>query len=37
LTVAETMLITEPVLRKIAREPCWDRQMALFKSLLLRK
>ena len=29
--------ITEPVLRKIAREPRWDRQRAIFESLLLRK
>ena len=37
LTTAEKLLITEPVLRKIAREPRWDRQRAIFKSLLLRK
>ena len=37
LTADETMPITAPVLRKIAREPRWDRQMDLFKSLLLRK
>ena len=37
LTTAETIPITEPVLRKIAREPRWDRQRAIFKSLLLRK
>ena len=37
LTTAEKMPITEPALRKIAREPRWDRQRAIFKSLLLRK
>ena len=37
LTAAETIPITEPALRKIAREPRWDRQRAIFKSLLLRK
>ena len=37
LTAAETIPITEPALRKIAREPRWDRQSAIFKSLLLRK
>jgi len=37
LTAAEPMPITEPVLRKIAREPRWDRQRALFDSLLRRK
>src|SRR5438445_4993639 len=31
LTADETMPITAPVLRKIAREPRWDRQMDLFK------
>jgi len=36
LTAAETIPITDAVLRKIAREPRWDRQMDLFKSLLLR-
>ena len=37
LTTGEEMSVTEPVLRKIAREPRWDRQSAIFKSLLLRK
>ncbi len=37
LTSAEKMPITEPVLRKIAREPRWDRQRAVFQSLLRRK
>ena len=37
LTTAETIPITEPVLRKIAREPRWDRQRAVFQSLLRRK
>ena len=37
LTAAEQMPITEPVLRKIAREPRWDRQRAIFKSLLGQK
>ena len=37
LTAAETIPITDAVLRKVAREPRWDRQMDLFKSLLLRK
>ena len=37
LTTAEKMPITEPVLRKIAREPRWDRQCAVFQSLLRRK
>ena len=37
LTTAEKMPITEPVLRKIAREPRWDRQRAVFQSLLRRK
>ena len=37
LTTAETIPITELVLRKIAREPRWDRQRAVFQSLLLRK
>ena len=37
LTTVEKMPITEPVLRKIAREPRWDRQRAVFQSLLRRK
>ena len=37
LTADETMPITAPVLRKIAREPRWDCQRAIFKSLLGRK
>jgi len=37
LTAAETIPITDAVLRKIAREPRWDRQRAIFKSLLGRK
>ena len=37
LTTAETIPVTEHALRKIAREPRWDRQSAIFKSLLLRK
>ena len=37
LTTGEKIPITEPVLRKLAREPRWDRQRAIFKSLLLRK
>ena len=37
LTTAETIPVTEHALRKIAREPRWDRQRAIFKSLLLRK
>ena len=37
LTTAETIPVTEHALRKIAREPRWDRQRAVFKSLLLRK
>ena len=37
LTSTEKMPITEPVLRKIAREPRWDRQRAVFQSLLRRK
>ena len=36
LTTAETIPITELVLRKIAREPRWDRQRAVFQSLLRR-
>ena len=37
LTTGEEMSVTEPVLRKIAREPRWDRQRAVFQSLLRRK
>ena len=37
LTTAETIPVTEHALRKIAREPRWDRQRAIFKSLLGRK
>ena len=37
LTAAETLPITEPVLRKIAREPRWDRQRAAFQSLIRPK
>ena len=37
LTTAETIPVTEHALRKIAREPRWDRQRAIFESLLLRK
>jgi len=37
LTAAEKIPITEPALRKIAREPRWDRQRAVFQSLLRRK
>src|SRR5216117_3683247 len=37
LTAAETIPITDAALRKIAREPRWDRQRAIFKSLLGRK
>ena len=37
LTTGEEMPVTEPVLRKIAREPRWDRQRAVFQSLLRRK
>jgi hypothetical protein len=37
LTSSEEMPVTEPVLRKIAREPRWDRQRAVFQSLLRRK
>ena len=37
LTTAETIPVTEHALRKIAREPRWDRQRAIFQSLLLRK
>ena len=37
MSTGETIPITEPVLRKIAREPRWDRQRAAFESLLLRK
>ena len=37
LTAAETIPITDAVLRKIAREPRWDRQRAIFKSLLGQK
>ena len=37
LTAAETLPITEPMLRKIAREPRWDRQRAVFQSLLRPK
>src|SRR5205809_6462132 len=37
LSTAETIPITELVLRKIAREPRWDRQRAVFQSILLRK
>ena len=37
LTAAETIPITDTVLRKIAREPRWDCQRAIFKSLLGQK
>ena len=37
LTAAETIPMTEPALRKIAREPRWDRQRAVFQSLLRPK
>ena len=37
LTTAETIPVTEHALRKIAREPRWDCQRAIFKSLLGRK
>ena len=37
LTAAETIPITGAALRKIAREPRWDRQRAIFKSLLGQK
>ena len=37
LTVAEQTPLTEPLLRKIAREPRWDRQRAKFEALLRRK
>jgi hypothetical protein len=37
LTTGERIPITEPILRKIAREPRWDRQRAVFQSLLRRK
>ena len=37
LTTAETIPVTEHALRKIAREPRWDRQRAVFQSLLRRK
>ena|SRR5438874_13753383 len=37
MSTGEIIPITEPVLRKIAREPRWDRQLAAFESLLLRK
>jgi len=30
LTTGDAIPITEPGLRKIAREPCWDRQRELF-------
>ena len=36
LTTAETIPVTEHALRKIAREPRWDRQRAVFQSLLRR-
>ena len=37
MSTGETIPITEPVLRKIAREPRWDRQRAAFEALLLGK
>ena len=37
LTAAETIPMTEPALRRIAREPRWDRQRAVFQSLLRPK
>ena len=37
MSTGETIPITEPVLRKIAREPRWDRQRAAFDALLLGK
>src|SRR5438067_12882995 len=37
LTTAETIPVTEHALRKIAREPRWDRQRAIFETLLRRK
>ena len=35
MSTGETIPITEPILRKIAREPRWDRQRAAFDALLL--
>ena len=37
LAAGETSPTSEPGLRRIAREPLWDRQRAVFESLLLRK
>ena len=37
LTTAEQTPLTELLLRRIAREPRWDRQRAKFESLLRRK
>ena len=34
MSTGETIPITEPILRKIAREPRWDRQRAAFDALL---
>ena len=35
LSAADARFITELALRKIAREPCWDRQRELFEQFLL--
>jgi hypothetical protein len=37
LAVSQASPISEADLRRIAREPRWDRQRALFESLLVRK
>ncbi len=37
LAVSEASPISEAGLRRIAREPRWDRQRTLFESLLVRK
>ena len=37
LAVSQASPISEADLRRIAREPRWDRQRALFDSLLVRK
>ena len=34
MSTGETIPITEPILRKIAREPRWDRQRDLFERQL---
>jgi len=34
LSPADTRLVSELALRRIAREPRWDRQRALFEQLL---